>query len=332
MMIKTFLFLLLSVELFAVPSWFLKLHEKNQNVYIGYGVAKSGIQAKQDALSDIASQIFVSVNDSVSSHVSDVNGHVSSSNESETSQKSFATLSDYKLLKSEYDAGEYYVALSYENIPSLDKFLRKVKALQPRATLMQRSEEYLSFTPISHEIERKLGYQLAFNLVRKDKKWYIQDKQVMQILDKKDFRKFFVSKENAHLSLHTNRRGDILHEGDKFYFDVKTKEDGYVTLLDVYEDGTVATLLKNIGMKKGVLQKLPDEDFESVPEASLLLKGEETYDLYVAIFSKKRLKLDSFAYADDALISEEKYKNFDTLIRFLDDKIYTTLKVVTKPR
>ena len=44
------------------------------------------------------------------------------------------------------------------------------------------------------------------------------------------------------------------------------------------------------------------------------------------------MKFDSFAYADDELISEEKYKNFDELIEFLDDKIYTTLKVVTKPR
>jgi hypothetical protein len=44
------------------------------------------------------------------------------------------------------------------------------------------------------------------------------------------------------------------------------------------------------------------------------------------------LRFDSFAYADDSLISEEKYKNFDTLIRSLDGKIYTTLKVVTKPR
>ena len=329
---KYFLFLLISAPLFATPSWFYKLKSQNPAVYIGYGVADSGAKAKQDALSDIASQIYVLVNESVHSNVKDDNGHISSYNESETSQKSLATLCDYLLLKSEYEDGAYYVALSYENIPSLDKFLKKVKRLQPTPLVMPKPDTYLNSTLMSTELQRKLGHKIAFKLVRKDKKWYIKHRSVMQVLDKKDFAKFFVSKNNPQVSLHTNKRRDILHDGDKFYFKVKTKEDGYLTLLDVYEDGTVATLIKNVEMKKGKMEKIPDEDFESVPEASLLVQGEETHDLYVAIFSKKRLRLDSFAYADDALISEEKYKNFDALIRFLDKKVYTTLKVVTKPR
>ena len=329
---RYFFLLLLSMPLLATPSWFYKLKSSNPAIYIGYGVAKSGTKAKQDALSDIASQIYVVVDDTIHSNVKNENGHISSSNESECSQKSLATLSDYKLLKSEYDDGDYYVALSYENIPSLDKFVRKVKRLKETSKVALNSKTYLSTTLINRELQRKLGHKMAFSLVRKDKKWYIQHKSVLQVLDKKDFAKFFVTKTTPKLSLHTNKRRDILHDGDKFYFNVKTQEDGYATLLDVYEDGTVATLVKNVAMKKGVVEKIPDEDFESVPEASLLVRGEETYDLYVAIFSKKRLRFDSFAYADDSLISEEKYKNFDTLIRSLDGKIYTTLKVVTKPR
>ena len=283
---RYFFFLLLSMPLLATPLWLYKLKSQNPAIYIGYGVAKSGTKAKQDALSDIAS----------------------------------------------YEDGNYYVALSYENIPSLDKFVRKVKRLKETPQVALNSENYLSRTLINRELQRKLGHKMAFSLVRKDKKWYIQHKSVMQVLDKKDFSKFFVTKTTPKLNLHTNKRRDILHDGDKFYFNVKTQEDGYVTLLDVYEDGTVSTLVRNVAMKKGIVEKIPDEDFESVPEASLLLKAEETYDLYVAIFSKKRLRFDSFAYADDVLISEEKYKNFDTLIHFLDKKVYTTLKVVTKPR
>jgi len=331
-MIKAFLLLLLGVELFATPSWFNKLQVKNPCVYVGYGISESRVKAKQEALSEIASQMYVVIDDSIHSSVKDDNGHISSSNESESSQKSLATLSDYKLLKSEYEDGKYYVALSYENIPSLDKFVRKVKALKITSSLSSKPDAYLSNTLISRELQKKLSHKLVFKLVRKDKKWYIQHKSILQILDKKDFSKFFVTKSSSKLTLHTNKRRDVLHDGDKFYFNVKTLEDGYVTLLDVYEDGTVATLVKNVAMKKGIVEKIPDEDFESVPEASLMVKGEETYDLYVVIFSKKRLRFDSFAYADDTLISEEKYKNFDTLIRFLDGKIYTTLKVVTKPR
>lgn len=329
---KYFFLLLVSVPLFAVPSWYYKLKPQNSAVYIGYGVSDSGMKAKQDALSDIASQIFVVVDDSVRSRVKDNNGHINTYSESASSQKSFATICDYKLLKSEYDNGAYYVALSYENTPSLDKFVKKLKKLKKHSLVTQNPKNYLYSTLIGRDLQRKLGHKVAFNLVRKDKKWYIQHKNIMQVLDKKDFAKFFVTKINPKVSLHTNKRRDILHEGDKFYFKVKTEEDGYVTLLDVYENGTVATLVKNVPIKKGQIEKIPDEDFESVPEASLLVKGEETHDLYVAVFSKKRLRFDSFAYADNVLISEEKYKNFDALIHFLDDKIYTTLKIVTKPR
>lgn len=331
-MIKSTLFLLLASTLFASPSWFYKLKEKNPTVYIGYGVGSSGAKAKQEALSDIASQISVVVDDSVHSSVKDENGHISRSNESLSTQKSVATLSDYKLLRSEYEDGSYYVALSYENIPSLDKFVRKIKSVQKGSSETLDAKSYLSATPLAKELQRKLGYNINFDLVRKDKKWYVHSKRVMQVLDKKDFSKFYVTKTDAKVLLHTNKRRDILHEGDKFYFKVQAKEDGYVTLLDVYEDGTVSTLLRNVAVKKGQVEKIPDEEFESVPEASLLVHGEETYDLYVVVFSKKRVMFDAFAYADDALVSEEKYKNFDALIHFLDGRVYTTLKVVTKPR
>jgi len=52
----------------------------------------------------------------------------------------------------------------------------------------------------------------------------------------------------------------------------------------------------------------------------------------VLILSAKRIHFDNFAQADEALIEEEKYKNFDELIEFLDTKEFTTLKVVTKPK
>jgi len=44
------------------------------------------------------------------------------------------------------------------------------------------------------------------------------------------------------------------------------------------------------------------------------------------------LIFDRFATADEELIEYERYKNFGQLQRFLKDKKYTTLKVVTKPR
>ncbi|MEA2073806.1 MAG: hypothetical protein U9O86_09500, partial [Campylobacterota bacterium] len=212
----------------------------------------------------------------------------------------------------------------------LDKFTRKINLLNLPASKVSNS--YLKHTNIAKKLKKSLAKEIDFSLLRKDKKWFIKYKSVLQVLDKKDFASFFTSTYNPELSLHTDKKRDILYDGDKFYFKVESAKDGYVSILTVYEDGTVATLVRNVKVSKKTLEKIPDEDFETIPEAGLLHKGVETYDMYVLLNSPKRLRFDSFAYADSELINEEKYKNFDTLIEFMNNKSVTTLKVVTKPR
>ncbi len=51
-----------------------------------------------------------------------------------------------------------------------------------------------------------------------------------------------------------------------------------------------------------------------------------------ANLSKTKLSLDEFAYADSEIIQDEKYKNFDSLIEYLDDKTFSSIKVSTKPK
>jgi len=50
------------------------------------------------------------------------------------------------------------------------------------------------------------------------------------------------------------------------------------------------------------------------------------------VYSKNKKYFDNFARADEALLSAERYKNFDERIELLDDMEFVTLKVVTKPR
>ena len=328
---KLLLFLLLSTCSYATPSWYHNLYSNEVNTYYGFASANSEAKAKQLALSDIVSQISVHVSSSTKLNMKVINGKESSSDEFNTHQNSQATLSDYKLLKSEFDDIKYYVALSYENIPSFNKFVRKIKQLKTKPKKIKLNL-YLSKTLIAKKLKKALGYGINFELVRKDKKWYIKYKDILQVLDKKDFAKFFVSFTCRELEINTNKKNNILYNEMKFFFKVKSKKSGYVSIVSVYEDGTVATLVRNIAIKKDKLQNIPDKDYESIPEAGLMQRGLETFDLYVLIYSDKRLRFDSFAYADSELISEEKYKNFDELIEFIDDKRYSTLKVVTKPR
>ena len=326
------LFVVFFSYIYATPLWYYNIKKSDSQVIIGYGSGSDENTAKQNALSDVVSKISVDVKTSVKIMQKDEDGHLVQNSSYDTEQKADAVLSDYKLLKVEYEDGKFYVALSYENIPSFDKFVRKVRSSTVKTVPPKLENGYLSHTPMAKKLKKVLGRDINFRLLRKDKKWYIKYGSVMQVLDKRDFGRFFVTIPNKNITINTNKRDNILYDGDRFYFKVNSKQNGFVSILTVYEDGTVSSLVRNIDIRKNRVENIPDEEFESIPEAGLIKKGVETYDLYVAIFSKKRLHFEQFAYADDELISEEKYKNFDELIEFLDGKDYTTLKVVTKPR
>ncbi|MEA2051043.1 MAG: LPP20 family lipoprotein [Campylobacterota bacterium] len=301
-------YILLLTSLYASPSWYYSLDDTKQNSYIGYGSASSEQEAKQNALVSISGQI----NTKIDSSLTTTKTKSSKDIQIKSSQKTKANISDYKLLKMSYEDGKYYIAIEYENIPNMQKFKNKLKekALKPKF------DNYLS----------------EFELIRKEKRWYIKYKDVIQLLDKKDFARFFVTTPNENLTITTNKRNNILYDGDQFYFKIKSKEDGYISILTVYEDGTVSTMMKNIPIQRDTLSNIPDKDFEAIPEAGLLEVGVETYDMYVAVYSKTKLLFDRFATADDEVIEDERYKNFDELIRFIKNKQYTTIKIVTKPR
>jgi hypothetical protein len=320
---------MLVVCVYATPSWYYNLDSSLSTKIVGYGSAKSEVLAKQEAFNDVAAKISTKVSTTSKIYQKEGSQRFKQNVEFKSTQNSDAVLNDYKLLKMEYIDGTYYVAIEYENIPSIDKFVNKLKHIKLKN---EKQNSYLKNTYLAKELKKALGFDVDFQLFRKDKKWFLKYKNISQILDKKDFAKLFVSVESKDVKINTNKNRDILYDGDKFYFKVKASKKAFVSIVTVYEDGIVATLVRNIAINKDKLEKIPDEEFESIPEAGLIDEGVETFDLNVAILSEKKLHFDMFAQADNSLINEEKYKNFDELIKFLNDKTFSTLKVVTKPR
>ena len=154
-----------------------------------------------------------------------------------------ANISDYEVVESAYKDGEYFVQISYENIPSLEKFAKRTKFKKKQ---------------IVNSIKKDFGKSLNIELVRKDMKWYLKYKETMQMLDKKDFARFFKTTPNKNLTINTNKKNNILYEDDEFYFKVKSFKKGYVSIITVYENGTVSVLLKNIPISKNSIENIPD--------------------------------------------------------------------------
>jgi hypothetical protein len=329
--VSLLLFTLLTQTVLAVvPDWYHELIPKSTNHYIGYGEAKSDKEAQSLALGDIAKQISVKVKSSFSSAVMVKDNQASKRLKSNNSQQTEADLSGYEVIRAQKIRDTFYVAISYENISSFDRFVKRVKKIRPLKDEVQ--SVYLAQTPLANSLKKALNVKIDFTLKRKDALWYLSYKDVRVSLSKREFEKLFKSTLNASIRLGVSTKRSTIYDGETFSFKVKTQEKGYVTILTVYENGTVGTLLANTPINASQVQSIPDQDFESELQAGLLEPGVETFDLYVAIFSKEALLLDSFASADEELISHERYKNFDTLIDFMDDKTFTTLKVVTKPR
>ena len=324
-----FYIVLFNIFLFGgyIPSWYNLIPTKT-NFYIGYGSANSELEAKANARNDISSSISVSIDSTFLKQSKSEKGNFSKSINQISLQKSKSIISDVKVLKIENHNGIYFVALEYENIPSLDKFIRKL----PKILRNQKQNNYIKNTILNKKIKKILNKSIDFSLLRKDYNWFIKYKNITQILDKKDFENFFKTIKNNDISIKLNQSQNTLQENDEFYFKVKSKKDGFISILSVYEDGTVSILMKNIEIKKNITQDLPDKEFEQIPTANLLQANTSTYDLHIALLSKTKLALDEFAYANSDIIKDEKHKNFDSLIEYLDDKTFSSIKVFTKPK
>jgi hypothetical protein len=76
--------------------------------------------------------------------------------------------------------------------------------------------------------------------------------------------------------------------------------------------------------------QIPSKNSQNYFEAGLVKKGIDTYDLYVAIFTKKPLDMSRFEYANEDLASSELAHKFDELIENLDNYNYATILLRTK--
>ena len=293
---------------FAIPKWYYNIEANNSDMIIGYGSGNSVKNAKESALNEIVSQIAVTIKNEVQKTQSFNNNRYNKDIKINSSQKSLATIYGYKVIKLEYENGKYFIAIEYENIPSIDKFAKKTK---------------LKKAFIIKTIKRDFGLKEGIELVRKDKKWFIKYKDIMQVLDKRDFERFFTTILNKTLSIYINKN-NILHYNQTFKIQVKSAKKGYITIFDIYEDGTAVILAKNIPIKTNITFPKEKDGYDLVAD------NKDTIDLYIAIRSDKKLILDNFAMADEEFITDERYKNFDELLDFIKNRSFSSLRVVTK--
>lgn len=288
---------------------------------VGFGEGTTLAQAQANAKEMIAQQLLSRVESSFES----VMGDEVSKNEAKLKVTSDLRLHSLTTLKQEQRDGSFFVALRYKNLD----FAQRVKE---RLALAQCTDEmqnnYLARTPLFKKLNDALGCSKDFRLHRQNGAWYLRYDQHLFLLSDLEFEELFISSANSTFSLSTPSQ--VLNDGDSFSFTLRSQKEGYITMVDVYESGIV-TLLQNSTKITNSLH-IPSLESAYEFEAGVLQEGRDTYDLYVAFFTKEPLDVSRFTYAGEEFASDESAYKFHELLELMQEHEMTSLLLRTRAK
>ncbi len=312
-MYKIFFIFFLPVLAFGTPTWLFNLEHAKSDI-VGYGVDKSLKKAKQSAMTDITQSISVSVESNVDISSRDFNGKGSTNSSVDSHTSSKALLSGVRFIKVEQENGLWYVAAKYDNSPIEIKFRKSLSG----TIVSEKQNRYLKSTPLGKSINFELKHNLNYELTRKNNLWQLKYKDILIPLNQKNFYKLFSNQKTKNITIEANQK--IYKEYDEMFFKLKQRKSGYVSILYVEHNGKVGVLLANYKSKKSFLY--PDAKNEDIFKIANPY-GKTIRELYVALFSQKRINLYEFEGVSNKLLDDSNY-GFEKLIPLLQKYDYST--------
>lgn len=319
-MTKHLFAIFIPLMLFGAPNWFFNIKPTCKNEIIGYGVGETLSQAKKAALDDITNSISVSIESSFKNTQQETNGKFNSKTSLKILTKSSAVLSGLKFIKLEKMKDQWFVAALYDNSPLEIKVKNKVSEYKKNET----QNTYLKNTPLFKLLNETVGIKLNYKIVRKDKLWQLQYKSLLVPLKQKDIYKLFVTRSIDSLSIVANK--SIYMQNDEMYFKVKSKLNGYFSILYVEHNGKVGVLTANQKSKTSFL--FPDLKTENSFKIANPY-NKPIHELYLLLYSKKPIRLNKFESVSDKFLDESNY-NFDKLISKLNSLEFSSFEIKIK--
>lgn len=296
------------------PEWFGHLKSKSFEI-IGYGKAqdldKAIIQAKKNIAEIIQTQITSGVEIKTTESSS---GKINEMSDFYLKAKTDVVLNDLITLKQEKQEEIWYVALMYENLPIDRKFVKKISKFSLKS---EKQNRYLSSTPLISSINVKLNLTLDLKVIRLNQLWYLNYNDILLPLNNFDFERLFIGSQSNLISLKTIP-SNILKDGDRFAFKILPKASGFISIINVFENGEVFVILDNLKVTKNKEIIFPDKNSSIELVSSLLEKKISTFDLYVILIDKEKIDLNRLQPTGDEINLEEKYFKFHEVIDIMD--------------
>jgi len=146
-----------------------------------------------------------------------------------------------------------------------------------------------------------------------------------------EFEKLFISYESENISIIPSK-SSVLTEGDVFSFSIESKKNGYLSIINVYEDGECFIITSNQPVMTNQLISIPDKSSDNELIAGLFTEKQPTYDLYVALFDNKEINLSRLQTAGSKIEKEEWHYKFNEVLEMMNEYEFCTVLIRTRPK
>lgn len=299
----------ISTSVFAAPDWYGQKQEGNELVF-GYGQALTYQQAKSLAYSDLSSNIEVRVTKNVQSKKLIQDGKLTKTASSESKTQSDVVFrNNVTVAHSEVLEGQYYVAVQYD-----------------KTSFYQRLNTWLSLGDCQPEIP---GYWQQVSLVKNwisqysclpkiglerfAGGWQLTHSKGQLILPDTQYENLFFSHGSKQISLNSTKHR--LKQGEYYFINIDTKRNGYLSLFQVYEDGSTGVLIENEAVQSNSQVTFPDSTLYDGVEAILAKGDSSSFDVNVALLCEQKIDTSRFEKLDESPLSHDK-PGFSLLLQY----------------
>jgi len=309
-MIKYLLtYLFISTSAFASPDWYGQKHGDSELVF-GYGQALTYQHAKASAYSDLSSNIEVRVTKNVQSKKLIKDGKLTKTASSESKTQSDVVFrNNVTVAHSEVLAGQYYVAVQYDKTSfyqrlntwlSLGDCQSEIPAYWQQVSLVKN---WIS----QHSCLPKIG------LERFAGGWQLTHSNGQLILPDRQYENLFFSHGSKQIALNSTKHR--LKQGEYYFINIATHNNGYLSLFQVYEDGSTGVLIENEAVQSSTQITYPDNNLYDGIEAILAKGDSSSFDVNIALLCEQQIDTSRFEKLDESPLSHDK-PGFSLLLQY----------------
>lgn len=283
---------------FASPSWYGEVPLDSTLSY-GFGKGNTYQQAKDAAYHDLAKGVENRIVSKTTSTKTFENGELKKSAASHKESISNVVFrNNVTIINSEKSHNQFYVQVQYDP----ESFAQKLSAWLKKSKCHRELHPYWSTTTMLKNWVEQHQCLPHIDIERFAGGWMLSNSSGQLVLPEAKYNHLFFNYSDESIDIHSSKRR--LNAGDHYFIKLNSNQAGYLSLFQVYEDGSTGVLVENHQVTDGDSIEFPDRNKYDGIEA-LLSDGQETYDTNIALLCPTKIDTSRFERLDESRLSTD---------------------------